>query len=90
MTLQLAKDRSESNQDLAKQVLKECPLLAQITLCILISWSNLLLWLFVILIYTTFLDILDRNFGVTDTRKCANLDDHFSQYVLALLTCTML
>ena len=25
---------------------------------------------------TTFLDILDQNFGVTDTRKCANLDDH--------------
>ena len=40
--------------------------------------------------FTTFLDILDRNFGVTDTRKCANLDDHFSQYALVLLTCAML
>ena len=44
-----------------------------------------------------FLDILDRNFGVTNTRKRADLDDHFSQYAFlnwtnltVLLTCPML
>ena len=41
---------------------------------IVIIASNL-----VLLLYTTFLDILDRSFGVTNTRKYANLDDHFSQ-----------
>ena len=34
----------------------------------------------VILLYTAFLDILNRSFGVINTRKYANLDDHFSQY----------
>ena len=34
---------------------------------------------------TKCLDILDQNFGVTDTRKCGNLDDHFSQYALLIL-----
>ena len=35
-------------------------------------------------ICTTFLDILDQNFGVTDTKKYANLDDHYSQYALLI------
>ena len=48
-------------------------------------------------LYITFLDIFDRNFGVTNTRKCANLHGHFSHYALlmrkklnVLLTCLIL
>ena len=43
---------------------------------ILVIISNITLYN--IFWYTeSFLDLLDQNFGVTDTRKCANLDDIF-------------
>ena len=49
------------------------------------------------LLYTTFLDVLDQNFGVADIRKYTNLDEDFSSYTLliwknfnVLLTCPML
>ena len=33
-----------------------------------------------ILIYTTFLDTLDQNFGVTGARKCVNFLYHYSDF----------
>ena len=28
--------------------------------------------------------VVDRNFGVSDTKNCVNLDDYFSQYALLI------
>ena len=37
-----------------------------------------------ILLYTSFLDILDQHFGLTDIRKFPNLEDYFPQRALLI------
>ena len=57
-------------------------LLARNTLCItyivefiVIMVSNITLYIF---------SVVDRNFGVSDTKNCVNLDEYFSQYALLI------